>query len=93
MLVTSLNWHLMCLVISIIDSDDYHFCLAKCENKYQYTKFRTSMYKGCQTNKRLNVKLILKSIYIYIYILSVLDFEAEINMYNKCQHEVAIFTA
>ena len=51
------------------------------------------MYKGCQTNKRLNVKLILKSIYIYIYILSVLDFEAEINMYNKCQHEVAIFTA
>jgi len=30
---------------------------------------------------------------VYIYIFSVLDFEVEINMYNKCHHEVAIFTA
>jgi len=67
MLVTSLNWHLICLVISITGSDDYQFCLVKCE-KYQYTEFITSIYRGCQTNKRRNVKLTLKSTYIHTYI-------------------------
>ena len=69
MLVTSANWHLICLVISIIDRDDYQFCLAKCENKYQYTKFRNSMYKYCHTNKDLMSNWYWKTnIYIYIYI-------------------------
>jgi hypothetical protein len=66
-------------------------------------------HNGMEGPKRLNVKLILKSIYIYIYIyicvcvcvcvcaraciFSILDFEVEISMYNKCQYEVAIFAA
>ena len=108
MLVTSANWHLICLVISIIDRDDYQFCLAKCENKYQYTKFRNSMYKYCHTNKDLMSNWYWKTniyIYIYIYICVCVYIYVYIYIYiylhcswfwsrnNECQHEVAIFTA